>query len=153
MCFIDNFFFQKLFLEKSILIPIYFQFNSNSNSLSHEKINSNSNSRIGGERQFQFQNGPKTDLLPQIILESLKQEIFFQESPCNIPDDAVGPGSHYISLSLPANLDSYISVFVSNVAAIDAFWIQIIGEGTTLALEDLMDRLEYVCSRCFCRNI
>ena len=60
-----------------------------------------------------------------------------------IPFDAVGPGSGYFRLDPPQQVElEYVEVFVSNVVSPGKFWIQLKGDGTTMALEELMDMLE-----------
>ena len=57
--------------------------------------------------------------------------------------DAVGPGNCYKAIDVPSDLQ-YMVVYVSNVETPGQLWIQLRGENTTDALEDLMDRLEWV---------
>uniref|UniRef100_H2XL66 Tudor domain-containing protein n=2 Tax=Ciona intestinalis TaxID=7719 RepID=H2XL66_CIOIN len=63
------------------------------------------------------------------------------------PIDAVGGGVCYRTLDVPAPSDDYIDIFVSHVVTPGAFMVQLIGEDTTVALDELMDDLEeFYCS-------
>nr|XP_022323626.1 tudor domain-containing protein 5-like [Crassostrea virginica] len=68
------------------------------------------------------------------------------EADSDIPSDAIGPGSCYTPIDLPP-LDSWIEIYVANVASPGQFWFQLRGPKTSLALERLMNQLEESYSR------
>lgn len=58
-----------------------------------------------------------------------------------IPPDAIGPGNFYRTVPVPDQCD-YMVVYVSNVESPSSIWIHLKGEGTTEALDDMMDDLD-----------
>ncbi|XP_013402320.1 tudor domain-containing protein 5 isoform X2 [Lingula anatina] len=91
-----------------------------------------------------------TDFLKQhrAEKESIQGSIPRSLSRKGIPPDAVGPGACYTRQVMPqpspANPQPYLEVYVSNVVNPGRFWLMLKGDHTTLALEELMDRLEEV---------
>lgn len=71
----------------------------------------------------------------------LVQSSGLTEADSDIPSDAIGPGSCYTPIDLPP-LDSWIEIYVANVASPGQFWFQLRGPKTSLALERLMNQLE-----------
>ncbi|XP_059151478.1 tudor domain-containing protein 5-like isoform X2 [Physella acuta] len=81
-------------------------------------------------------------LLSQYQPTSLEQNM---ESAQQLPGDAVSPGCCFRAQPLPSlSVDRYIELYVSNVVSPSVFWVQVRGQATTVALEDLMDGLETV---------
>ena len=60
-----------------------------------------------------------------------------------IPEDAIGPGTYYHQQELPP-LGEYLEIYVSNVVSPGLFWFQLRGKHTSLALEKVMNQLEWV---------
>ncbi|XP_046559423.1 tudor domain-containing protein 5-like [Haliotis rubra] len=60
----------------------------------------------------------------------------------SLPADAVGPGSYYTQLPLP-DFSDYVEIFVSNIVSPGLFWTQFRQRNNTMALERLMDDLEF----------
>lgn len=90
-----------------------------------------------------------------VHLNYLCHFVFVQSPPCervtdsNIPSDAIGVGSYYSQVDLPP-CNSWIEVYVSNIASPGQFWFQLRGTKTSLALEKLMNHLEYVMNNFLC---
>ncbi len=62
-----------------------------------------------------------------------------------MPSDAVGMGVRYTPLVPPDSIvgvDAGVEVFVGHIVSPKEFWLQLRGKGTTMALEDVMDKLE-----------
>ncbi|CAC5377238.1 TDRD5 [Mytilus coruscus] len=59
-----------------------------------------------------------------------------------LPEDAILPGACYRHLELPT-LGEYFEVFVSNIVSPGLFWFQVRSKKTTVALEKVMNQLEY----------
>ena len=64
----------------------------------------------------------------------------------DFPAGAVGPGVHYTRIP-PPEPEKYVEVYVSHISSPGLFWLQPRSKDTTLALENLMDTLEYVHSK------
>ncbi|XP_063423565.1 tudor domain-containing protein 5-like [Mytilus trossulus] len=60
----------------------------------------------------------------------------------SLPEDAILPGACYRHLELP-QLGEYFEVFVSNIVSPGLFWFQVRSKKTTVALEKVMNQLEY----------
>ncbi|XP_061169727.1 tudor domain-containing protein 5-like [Saccostrea echinata] len=94
------------------------------------------------------QSPPRTDLLlpkgarnqPPAILTSVAPEVHVPLDS-NVPSDAIGPGCSYTQIDLPS-CNTWIEIYVSNVASPGQFWFQLRGPKTSLALEKLMNQLE-----------
>ncbi|XP_074654006.1 uncharacterized protein LOC141908083 isoform X2 [Tubulanus polymorphus] len=67
-----------------------------------------------------------------------------KENSLLLPPDSVGPGVYYQLQVIPAldQSDTYIEVYVSNIANPSHLWIQLKGTNTTDELETLMDDLD-----------
>ncbi|XP_062610379.1 tudor domain-containing protein 5-like [Saccostrea cucullata] len=94
------------------------------------------------------QSPPRTDLLlprgarnqPPAILTSVEPEVHVPLDS-NVPSDAIGPGCSYTQIDLPP-CNTWIEIYISNVASPGQFWFQLRGPKTSLALEKLMNHLE-----------
>ncbi|KAL4218912.1 hypothetical protein ACF0H5_021500 [Mactra antiquata] len=66
-----------------------------------------------------------------------------QQQQHGLPHDVVGPGCHFIPVMLPDS-DQYIELYVTNIVSPGLFWIMLRHKTKSLALEELMDRLDEV---------
>ena len=60
----------------------------------------------------------------------------------NSPAGVVGPGCHYTPI-MPPEAGGYVELYVSNISSPALFWLQLRKKNAALALENLMDDLEY----------
>jgi len=60
---------------------------------------------------------------------------------------APGPGCHYVPVMCP-KAHEYVELYVTNITHPGLFWIYLRHRTKALALENLMDRIEYVSLSC-----